>query len=218
MRWPECVNARDLGGLPAAGGFTRSGWLFRSDTLARPSAAGVGAVQAAGVTTVIDLRDGPLRRRDPLPFGDAGPRVAALPLLPADFPLPVALDGGYERALDAALGQVAPIVREIVDAPDGVIFHCHSGTGRTGTVAALLLALASVPGELIGADYLLSLENEAAPWRDVEAARGVVPGLLAHLDTAYGGAEGYLLRAGVNAATLERLRERLRERLVTAAR
>jgi hypothetical protein len=33
------------------------GWLFRSDTLARLSPAGVAALRSAGVTTVIDLRD-----------------------------------------------------------------------------------------------------------------------------------------------------------------
>src|SRR5215471_19307762 len=178
-----------MGGLAGASGTTtRRGWLFRSDTLARLSPGeGVRAVRAAGVTTVIDLRDEPLRRRQPLPFDEGrDPRVAALPLLPDDFPLPVPLDGGYVRALDAAVERVAPIVREIAGAPGGVVFHCHSGTGRTGVLAALLLAFASVPAELIAGDYLLSLEAEAAPWRDVEAASRVVPELLAHLDTAYG--------------------------------
>jgi protein-tyrosine phosphatase len=135
--------------------------------------------------------------------------VAALPLLPDDFPLPVPLDGGYVRALDAAMERIAPIVREIAGAPGRVVFHCHSGTGRTGVLAALLLAFARVPAEVIAEDYLLSLEAEAAPWRDVEAARGVVPGLLAHLDAASGGAEAYLLRAGVERASLARLRSRL---------
>jgi protein tyrosine/serine phosphatase len=210
VRWPDCVNARDLGGLPRAGGFLRAGWLFRSDTLARLSAEGVAALRAAGVTTVIDLRDEPLRRRQPHPFGaGGGPRVAALSLLPDEFPLPVPLDGGYVAALDAAVDRVAPIVREIVDAPGGVVFHCHSGTGRTGVLAALLLAFAGVPAELIAEDYVLSLEAEAAPWSDVEAARRVVPELLRHLDAAYGSAEGYLRRAGVDAESLGALRSRL---------
>jgi hypothetical protein len=190
---------------------TRRGWMFRSDTLARLSPGeGVRAVRAAGVTTVIDLREEPLRRRQPLPFGRGGdPRVAALPLLPEDFPLPVPLDGGYVQALDAAAGRVAPIIREIAGSPGGVVFHCHSGTGRTGVLAALLLAFASVRADLIAEDYLLSLEAEAAPWRDVETARGVVPGLLAHLDAAYGGAGAYLRGAGVDAASLGRLRARM---------
>jgi protein tyrosine/serine phosphatase len=209
-RWPNCVNARDLGGLPVRGGdSTRPGWLFRSDTLARLAPEGVRAVRAAGVTTVIDLRDEALRQRQPQPFDDGGLQVAAMPLLPDDFPLPVPLDGGYVRALDAAATRVASIVREIAAAPGGVAFHCHSGTGRTGVLAALLLAFATVPGEAIAEDYLLSLEAEAAPWRDTEAARGVMPGLLTHLDAAYGGAEAYLLRAGVDAESLARLRARL---------
>src|SRR5215472_17325336 len=104
-----------MGGLAGASGTaTRSGWLFRSDTLARLSPGeGVRAVRAAGVTTVVDLRDEPLRRRQPVP-----------------------LDGGYVRALEAAVKLVAPIVREIAGAPGGVVFHCHSGTGRTGVLAA----------------------------------------------------------------------------------
>jgi protein-tyrosine phosphatase len=210
VRWPDCVNARDLGGLAVAGGgTTRRGWLFRSDTLARLSADGVAALRDTGVTTVIDLREEALRRRQAHPFAASGggPRVAPLPLLPEDFPLPVPLDGGNVRALDAALDRAGLIVREIVDAPGGVVFHCHSGTGRTGVLAALLLAFAGVPGEAIAGDYLLSLE--AAPRRDVEAARGVVPGLLAHLDGVHGGAPGYLFRAGVDTESLQRLRGRL---------
>jgi hypothetical protein len=212
VRWPNCVNARDLGGLPAGRGMTRPGWLFRSDTLARLTPQGVGELRSAGVSTVIDLRDEPLGRREPLPFPADGSavRVVALPLVPDDFPLPVPLEGGYERALDAAVDRVGPIVGEIAGAPGGVVFHCHSGTGRTGVLAALLLGFASVPPDVIAEDYLLSLEAEAPPWRDVESARGVVPRLLAHLATAYGGAEGYLVRAGVAEEALRRLRARLR--------
>jgi hypothetical protein len=73
----------------------------------------------------------------------------------------------------------------------------------------VLLAFASVPPEAIADDYLLSLEAEAAPWRDVEAARTVVPRLLAHLGRAYGGAAGYLARAGLDEEALQRLRSRL---------
>ncbi len=54
--WDECVNVRDLGGLPAAGGTTRHGAIVRSDTVRGLTSAGWEALVAHGVTTIVDLR------------------------------------------------------------------------------------------------------------------------------------------------------------------
>ncbi len=56
LDWPDCRNTRDLGGLPLAGGTTRTGVLVRSDNLRSLTASGQEAMVAYGVTDVIDLR------------------------------------------------------------------------------------------------------------------------------------------------------------------
>jgi hypothetical protein len=161
---------------------------------------------AHGVRTIVDLRDQPLAKLDLYRV----PRPVAywsIPLLPADFPFPVPIDGGYERALDQGLEPMKAVAWTIVRAgPGGVLLHCHSGTGRTGAVAALLLALCGVPADLIDEDYRASYAGEADS--DQAAAR-VVPSMLRHLDVTYGGAAGYLRRAGVSESDLGSLRERL---------
>jgi len=57
LDWPDCHNARDLGGLRTADGQTvRRRALIRSDRLDRLTEAGVAAVRAHGVS-IIDLLD-----------------------------------------------------------------------------------------------------------------------------------------------------------------
>ena len=73
LDWPECRNARDLGGLPTVdGSVLRAAALYRSDGLFRLSAAGVAAVRAAALARIIDLRWQREVEREPSPFaGDA---------------------------------------------------------------------------------------------------------------------------------------------------
>jgi Tyrosine phosphatase family len=68
---------RDLGGLPVAnGGRTRRGALVRSDTPARLTDAGWGALRAYGLATIVDLRDATELGR---PAGTGGARCGARP-------------------------------------------------------------------------------------------------------------------------------------------
>jgi len=53
---PGALNFRDVGGLPAAGGRTRSGVLYRSGDLSRLDDDGRAALEGLGVRHVIDLR------------------------------------------------------------------------------------------------------------------------------------------------------------------
>src|SRR5688500_3374043 len=56
--WPDLLNARDLGGfLSESGRETAWGRVVRADNLNKLAAAGVRALVAYGVRTVIDLRD-----------------------------------------------------------------------------------------------------------------------------------------------------------------
>ena len=75
-------NFRDLGGLRAGDRHTRSGLLFRADSLARLAAPGQAQLQELGVTRVVDLRDDVERQAmpDALP---AGIELVAHPIFPS---------------------------------------------------------------------------------------------------------------------------------------
>jgi Tyrosine phosphatase family len=203
--WPGCRNARDLGGLPlVTGGVTARGVLVRADTLTRLTAAGLEALRADGVGTVIDLRDHPLLLRYPHPLdGDHTIRYRHLPLLPDDFELPIPL-GAYGEALDAALPRMPAIVEAILDEPGATAFHCHSGTGRTGVLSLVLLSLAEVERAALIDDYLAGHGTEAPPPGAESAAHRVLNRL-----RQYGDAAAYLAQAGVADSAIEALRRRL---------
>ena len=183
LRWDACLNVRDLGGYPTAGG-GRTRWraLVRADTLSRLTPAGRNAVTAYGVTTVIDLRFPDEAARVPHPFrveAGAPPAPAASGALGAPRYLNVPISSGRDPALDArvfaALGAArtraeayavdvdynsagfARIAAAVARAPaGGVVLHCQAGRDRTGVAVALLLALLGVPDDLIAEDYALS--------------------------------------------------------------
>lgn len=133
------------------------------------------------------------------------------------------------HVLDHYWRGIAGVMSAIAAAPDGaVLFHCHAGKDRTGLIAALLLALAGVPEQTIAADYALSqaclqpiydarLRQERDPAarerlaRMMACAPETMLNILDHLNTRHGGAERYLLTAGMAPADLERLRRRVRE-------
>lgn len=215
LRWDACYNARDLGGLPTRDGArTRRGALIRADSVGRLTERGRAALEAYGVRTIIDLRFGVEVRDDPSPFTDHATIIAHnLPLNPNDvavtrslatqrrsaLPYPATVNVAY---LATHQPQIAAVMRAIADAPEGgILFHCHAGRDRTGLIAALLLALVGVPAEIIPADYALSFS----------AIAETMDATLAHLESDYGGAEGYLRAAGVTEQEIARVRNRLCE-------
>jgi protein-tyrosine phosphatase len=161
LRWPNCRNARDLGGLPTAdGGLTRRGAVVRGDSLDRLTPEGWRALEAHGVRTIIDLRNDIER--------DAEPYHCPIPVV--HVPVEDDTDGEFIREwrpfstphyYGAALARwperSAAAVRAVAGAgAGGVVIHCGMGRDRTGLVTLLLLALAGVaPGD-IAADYELS--------------------------------------------------------------
>ena len=57
--------------------------------------------------------------------------------------------------LDHYQDGIAAVMSAIADAPPaGVLVHCHAGKDRTGMIAALLLALADVPDEVIAEEVV----------------------------------------------------------------
>jgi len=72
LDWPDLRNARDLGGLPlAGGGAIRPGAVARSDTPQQLTPSGWRALEAYGIRTILDLRfQAEVDANEPL---DAGP-------------------------------------------------------------------------------------------------------------------------------------------------
>lgn len=137
------------------------------------------------------------------------------------------LRGWYLESLERYRGGFAEAVRAVAGAPGGgVVVHCLGGKDRTGLLVALLLRVAGVEIDAIAADYALTerqLARHNAAWLakaadPVERRRAQLLGptpaqamadVLTELEHRYGSVEEYLRGAGVTAAELDRVRERL---------
>lgn len=229
LSWPDCLNTRDLGGLPAAGGRRiAAGALIRSDNLDRLTAAGVGIVREAGLGRIVDVRSAEECEHYPSPF--AGEplhcnRPVGRPGDPWDPTL--SLGENYIISLDLNPDLFAAAVEAIATAPaGGVVVHCHSGKDRSGTIVALALSLAGVPAEEIVADYAAVSDRMLAHFAELLAAvedraereqlaeefssrPETMIAALDHLESRYGGVEAYLRHGGLGSAAVDRLRGRL---------
>ena len=148
--------------------------------------------------------------------------------VPADSS--IRLSTMYSTVLDER-GQMVKAILETLSQPGALpaVFHCTAGKDRTGVLAALLLGIAGVPRDHIVEDYALSARflygsatvppdgsgaDEFPPFEEYQAkwcppaAMGLT---LDHLDTKYGGADGYLRHIAVDDATLSRIRDALVE-------
>ncbi|WP_433044930.1 tyrosine-protein phosphatase [Dactylosporangium sp. CS-033363] len=206
LHWPDCRNARDLGGLPTAeGGALRERALVRSDSLNRLTADGVVALHAHGVSRIVDLRGIDEAAQFPSPLA-GHEMVRLLPLVdPDDDPARDLADLAplaevYRASVIGNGGRVAAVVAAVADAPPGaVLVHCAAGKDRTGIVVAVLLRLAGVPDEHIAADYAFSGDCEAP----------TILAALARVDEVFGGVEPYLRANGVTGEQLGAVRDRL---------
>jgi len=173
LHWADCLNARDLGGLPAAEGRIRPGALVRSDSLTRLTPSGRSALLAHGVRTIVDVRSRAEVERDwdQYPFRDGEVAYRNVPFtMSRDERAWDDLREHHEAAqsrqelnrLDLARypAGIAAIVVAIAEAaPGGVLVHCHAGKDRTGLVIALLLSTAGVAEGDIADDYALTARN-----------------------------------------------------------
>src|SRR6266545_6123813 len=105
LEWDGCLNVRDLGGLPTAGGGrTREGSVVRADNIRRLTDAGWHALEHHGVTRIVDLR-WPEELQDDQPR-DADLEVVHVSVLGESW----SEDPGYVARLDAHLDKVADVV------------------------------------------------------------------------------------------------------------
>jgi protein tyrosine/serine phosphatase len=235
-------NLRDLGGLPTEdGGTTRTGRLFRSDSLQSVTAEGATLLHdTLGVRSLLDLRGedevvsegrGLLAERDV--------RYVNLPLVQEDGTLVSYLEDGrtvdlvprYLSYLDSPGRTMLRAIELLSDAATSpTVFFCAAGKDRTGVLSALVLRIAGVEAEAVVDDYLLSAEsaevilrerlmgspayahNIATLPREVYTAEAAtMRRFLAALDERYGGAEQWALEQGVAPAVISRVRAALRD-------
>ena len=234
LRWEALLNARDLGGIPAAHGQVRRGAIIRSDALYRLNDAGRAALVAHGVRTVIDMRGtremaansyeldattGVTRHHIPQQSEEMWERVRGRERIEFDLTM-----------LELARRNFVAIARAIANAPDGgVLIHCEVGKDRTGLMTMLLLDLVGTPADVIAADYGLTAAGLARLFADLIAnaesderrtrlreealcRAEVMAAIHAGFRARYGDAEMYLRLGGASRETLHAIRARMLER------
>jgi protein-tyrosine phosphatase len=227
------LNLRDLGGLPIeTGGLTRHGRLLRSDALHSLTGAGLEALLALGVTTVVDLRTAAELEELPSPLLDVpGVHCVHAPIFtnedhfPADVITAADAYRWYVRELQTGMAAALSGIADSAAAP--ILVHCHAGKDRTGVVVALVLRLAGVGVEAIADDYALSgvqlAEVLARDWttaldRGMDPVRAerlftvnrqAMVETVERIDSEHGGAAGYLRELGLDAQRIDRLRRLL---------
>ena len=228
LRWDGCVNVRDLGGLPlAGGGETAYRVVVRADWLPGLSEEGRQALVDYGVSQIVDLRPEREDRSDnyePLPVPvlrqamDPRP-VSAAWAWPSMHEAYLALADSYRGSLAAALTALGEAE------PPGAI-HCAGGRDRTGIACGMAQWLAGVEPDAIAADHAMSDESWApfnAEWlagapdeeererrrRISEPAGRTLVEVLEEIEERER-IRNLLVGAGANEAALDRLVARLR--------
>jgi protein-tyrosine phosphatase len=163
LRWDGCVNVRDLGGLPlAGGGETAYRVVVRADWLPGLSEVGRRALVDYGVSLVVDLR--PEREHEddelrPLPVAVVRQAMDPRPV-PAAWDWP-SMREAYLALADRYRGELAQTLTLLGDAEPPAAVHCAGGRDRTGIACGMALWLAGVEEDAIAADHALSDESWA---------------------------------------------------------
>jgi protein tyrosine/serine phosphatase len=233
-----CSNFRDLGGWATrAGRRVRSGLVFRSDGLHELSTRDVAHLrERVGIRAVIDLRT-PTEVEHETHGALIEPpvRYHHVSLLPSQRAEARALAPGesfqlerfYLGILRRAGAGIASVLELLAASAEPAVFHCAAGKDRTGVIAALLLAILEVDDAQIAEDYALTRrglsgiakklrrsQGYAELWRDLppeslHANAETIQSWLSAVRAEWGSPADYARSAGVSAAALERLRERL---------
>jgi protein-tyrosine phosphatase len=220
--------------------------MVRSDNVASLTPEGRQAMIDYGVTTVIDLRSESEVKGSPGPpfseFQSVSPlspqRRAAGSTTPTFLHLPLIDDATapilnqaptmperYVLMLERGQGGMGAIFDAIAESDGPVLFHCFAGKDRTGLVAAMMLSIAGVDPEAIGADFAetdLQLADRYEEWlaraspERLQSMRDELRcppewmlSTLDHVNKTWGGVEGYLEAAGLPSSTIARLQLKL---------
>ena len=217
-------NMRDLGGYPASGGFvTRWRAFFRSDLISNLSEQDAADLHCLGLTTAIDLRSKAETERLPCAFARTGGvdyyNVSLLSEAAIDKSILTApFKELYILFAERGKKKLARVFSIMVESRGACLVHCYAGKDRTGIVAALLLLLAGVSKEDVVADYevseiyyrrkIVNLDAgvNAPAQAHVRSERETIEYFVSHIEKKYGGAEGYLLNAGIAESKLSALK------------
>ncbi|OTA83093.1 hypothetical protein M434DRAFT_36876 [Hypoxylon sp. CO27-5] len=151
-----------------------------------------------------------------------GYRTEAISLISQDVMLPRGLVGMGLITVDHSGRELAEALRTLIEpASLPILVHCTQGKDRTGLIVVLALMVLKVPTEAITYDYMLSQaglepEREArleefreigltAEWAD--CPQHFVPRVEDHINTKYGGINGYLDSIGFEDSERQRLIE-----------
>lgn len=150
------INFRDIGGLRAGSGITRTGVLYRSGNLAHVTGEGAEALRGLGLRRIIDLRDDEEVRHAPSRVEGLELTTQRVPLylgsVSSFFRKDASLGAFYREILDDSAPQVLEVVRGVL-ADQPVLVHCTVGKDRTGITVALTLLAAGVDRAAVVADY-----------------------------------------------------------------
>lgn len=164
--WEGARNLADLGGLPTAdGGRTATGRVWRCAAPEWITETGWASARAAGLTTVVDLRNEMERGRQPThpqvsAAAMAGIEVVATPTEDPDDPEFLAECGPWLDHPKAWVPNARrypekfrAVFEAVAAAPGGVLVHCAGGRDRTGMIGSMLLQLNGATPEAIAANY-----------------------------------------------------------------
>jgi protein tyrosine/serine phosphatase len=199
---PDCVNARDVGGMPLReGARVRLRALLRSDNHDLLTAVGIAGVRDLGVVRILDVRHDWEAEEFPSPFRD-DEIYRNVPVIGMDSGHDPTAPDDYRTEVDFAPDRVAAAFIALAEAPAGpVMVHCHGGRDRAGILTAIALAVAGAAYADIADDYALTPGTDPKTMLD----------LLTHFDTEHGGLPAFLRNAGVADRHLAAVAERLRE-------
>lgn len=215
--------------------FGQPAWLVRSAHPDELTDAGTAALQAVGVSVVVDLREPVERERAAATHGLP---VVHVPLygLPDGPPKTGTLEGVADLLLRERMPQLTRAVAAIADAEGAALVHCAVGKDRTGLVVALTLLAAGASRAQVVADYARSgaaigdarvaeatrevdalgldvATREAALRLHLASPAEAIEHAIDRIDAA-GGAEHLLLAAGLGEQRVAALRAKATERVV----
>ncbi len=222
LEFDGIVNARDLGGIPAADGRrVRPGRLLRGAGLEALTEADIRKLQAYPLRHIVDLRDAREceKRPDMEVPGAVFHNLPALNYLPPRAPMtnePPDFMAMFRRVYTklARSDDTAEVYREffriLLDCTDGAVyFHCAQGKDRTGIAAILALTALGADQTEAERDYFLSNDGlresmehpekvDVRPWprETLEQLflvhRSVLDAYLGAVREDWGGLDGYL--------------------------
>lgn len=245
-------NFRDLGGIATTDGHhIRHGLLFRSGHLANLEASDADRLRdSIGLRRIIDLRS-PSEMSERPDVRVSG--VEYLPLSPLnDSQNPsinrhnrrielkrlMSLKGGTRQHLTDVyrlmvtdripLGVFGHMVHELIETPEGTLWHCTQGKDRTGVASAAVLLALGVSREDIMKDYMftnracrvknkliylgvsviaLSLHTASSLNNLLTSRREYLQAVFDEMDARFGGTSGFLHKGlGLTDGDIARLR------------